>query len=477
MSASETTHRLFRSTWAATFSQVWRVGVTFGVYLVLRRYVVKEDWGVYDWALSVFLILGAVRDLGLLYHVVRVPRPRPYGNLLSVELVWGGLLALGAFFGADGIALLLAQPHPEVVPIVRALALFLFLEGLAAVPRVFFDAELQVGRTVLPEILRNLVFATVSIGLALTGAGAWSLVIALILSTAVYAGHLWIRAWGSIPLHFERGRTLALIVASLPLAVIWFLAIFVQRVDPLILGTRFSADTLGVYTFAYFVAFLVTTLFVPALTRTLYPALVEYREDPERFFGAYRLGTLIVAALEAPAAAFLFVNSEICVLLLGGQQWPEAAPLLRVLCFAPLIDPFSRLGGEVLKTFHKDAAWIAATALTLASFITFGWLLTGTLGAVGMAWANYLQLGAVVLIVAVYRLSPSTFRRLLVDILWVYAVPVVPFGLVLWLTPAASWVRFVLSLGAAAVVFLLYTRKYGGDFRRFFARQTPLDDS
>jgi len=473
LSASETTHRLFRSTGAATFSQIWRVGVTLGVQLLLRRFIVKEDWGVYEWALSIFLILGAVRDLGILFHVVRIPRPRPYGNLLLVQIVWGSLLAVTAFFGADLLALALASPHPEVVSIVRALALFLFLEGLASVPRVFFDAELLVGRTVLPEILRNLVFAVTSIVLALRGNGAWSLVIALILSTAVYAAFLWIRAAGSIPLHFERGKTMTLILHSLPLAVIWFLAIFVQRVDPLILGTRFDADTLGVYTYAYLVAFLVATLFVPALTRTLYPALVEYRDDEARFFGAYRLGTLIVVGLEAPAAAFLFVNAELSLWIIGGPQWTAASPLLRVLCFAPLIDPFSRLGGEVLKTHHKDGTWILSAAMTLASFIGFGWFLTGRLGAIGMAWANYLQLGSVVMLVAIYRLGPAAFRKLLADLFWMYAAPVLPFGAVLLLTSAESWTRFAVSIAAAALVFALYAWKYGDDFRRFFSRREP----
>ena len=40
--------------------------------------------------------------------------------------------------------------------------------------------------------------------------------------------------------------------------------------------------------------------------------------------------------------------AELTLQILGGSQWHEAPTYLRILCFAPLIGPFSRLGGEVL---------------------------------------------------------------------------------------------------------------------------------
>ena len=89
MNPANTASRFLRSTGAATFSQLWRVVVTFGTTLLLKRMIPTVDWGLWNWALPIFLVLGAVRDLGLVYHVVRV-KPRPYGNLLLLETVWGG---------------------------------------------------------------------------------------------------------------------------------------------------------------------------------------------------------------------------------------------------------------------------------------------------------------------------------------------------------------------------------------------------
>jgi PST family polysaccharide transporter len=470
VTSQDTASRFFRSSGAATFSQLWRAGVTLAVYFLLRRFIPRDDWGLYDWTLAVFLILGAVRDLGLLYHVIRI-KPRPYGNLLAVELGWGLALAAGTVIGAPILALGLNDPHPERIEVIQAMSIFLLFEGLALVPKTYFDAELLVGRTVLPEVVRNLVFAAISLTMALSGFGVWSLVVAQVSCTIYYAIHLWIRAWGEMPLHFERGRTGALLLRSLPLALIWFLAVFVQYVDPLVLGLRFQNEIIGEYGWAYKMAFLATTVVVPAMTRTLYPALVAFREAPEKLMEAYRLGTLFVLAIEVPSAAFLFTNPEI-LQIIGSKKWVLADTFLVLLCFAPLVDPFSRLGGEVLKVYHKDWLWIGSVALTLASFIGFGLLFTSRFGAIGMAWANFLQLGLLPMAWGIYRLSPVAFKRLTRDLALIYAVPVLPFLAVRVGLADQLWIRLFVSGFVGLAVIAVYYRLFGRSFLAFFRTST-----
>ena len=144
------------------------MAVTFGVQLVLKRLVPAADWGLYEWAMPLFLILGAVRDLGLVYHVVRA-KPRPYGNLLALELVWGAILVGLTFVGAPLLATAFRGGHPEILAVIRAMTIFLFFEGLATVPRTYFEAELRIGRAVWPEVVRNLFMAVVSVGMAVAG--------------------------------------------------------------------------------------------------------------------------------------------------------------------------------------------------------------------------------------------------------------------------------------------------------------------
>lgn len=466
MTADSTERRFYRSTVAATLSQVWRVGVTLGTRIVLRRLVDPADWGVWDWALAVFLVLGALRDLGLVYHVVRV-RPRPYGNLLAVEALWGGGLALVVSIGAPVLALAFHEPHPAVVPVLRWLALFLFLEGMAAVPRTYFECELQIGRVVVPELVRNALFAGFSLGLAWAGWGVWSLVAAYTTGTGVYAAMLWWRARARMPLTWQRGQTLGLLRRSLPLALIWFLIILIHNVDPLILGARFVAGVVGNYKFAYEAAFMAVTVLQPAVARALYPALAALAEKPHKLFEAYRLGTLLLSAIEVPAAIFFFLNADTAVRILGGGAWETAPAFLRILALAPLIDPFTRLGGELLKVHDDDRWWILSSVLTLSSFALVGWWATGVFGPGGMAWTNFLPLGMGVMAWALHRIDPPGFRRLLGDLAWIYLPAAVPFGLAAWIAGDRPWLRFALCAAAGLVSLTLSYRRFGHSFVAF----------
>jgi len=465
VSAKNTAERFFRSAGAAAFSQFWRIGVALGVDLVLRRWIPESDYGLWGWTLTAFLVLGALRDLGLIYHVVRVS-PRPYGNLLTLELVWGSILTVATFLGAPLLARANIDGGADLVLVLKGMALFLLFEGLASVPKTYFEAELNVGKLVWPEILRNLVMALIALTLAWRGYGIWALVTAQVGSAAFYALILWFRAWGRMPLHYAPGGTLRLVAKSWPLALIWFLVILIDRIDLVVLGAQEDSAMVGNYEFAYSRAFLASTILTPAITRTLYPALVAFAHQPKQLFEAYRLATVLLVCAQAPIALFLFANPEITLRILGGPNWQLAPGFLVVLCFAPLIEPIGRLGGEVLKTLHQDGLWIACSLLTLVSFGGGGWFATRRFGPIGMAWVNFLPLGGLLMAWALHRIAPSGFRRLLRDLVLIYLAPTLVF-LLLNFAIADLKLRFALSIPALGGVLLLFWRRFGGQFLAF----------
>ena len=100
-------------------------------------------------------------------------------------------------------------------------ALFVLFDGLAKVPRVWFEAELALRETVLLELLRNVFYSLTALLLARIGAGAWSMAFAYVGAHGLYAALLWIRARGRIPLWWAKGQTWALLRQSSPLAYVW----------------------------------------------------------------------------------------------------------------------------------------------------------------------------------------------------------------------------------------------------------------
>jgi PST family polysaccharide transporter len=468
--ALDTPGGLLRSSGAATLAQFVRVAAILLTHLALRRLIPPSDWGLRDWAESLFLLLATVRDLGLPSHVVRL-RPIPLGNLLRVQLGWGGVLGLAILAGAPVLATTFSTPRPDVALVLQVMVLYLLLEGLASVPLTHFEAGLRIGRSVVPELARTLTYCSGALVLAFTGWGVWSFVLAMVGSQAIYAGLLWWRARPTMVLHFEPAGTRTMLAASIPLGSIWLLAFAVTYADALILGSRFPDAVVGGYMFAYVWAFFASRVLQQPIGRALYPALVQFGDRPGQQFLAYRLATKVLLAIEVPAALFLFLNADLVVRILGGERYAGQAGLLRLLAFAPLVDPLGRFGGELLVSCHRDRDRIVSLVLHLAALVAGGLFLAHLYGPVGMAWANFLPLGAPVLLWSMARIDRAGLGRLVFDLVEVYCAPLPLFALAWWAAGDHLWLRFGLSAAAGLASLAWFWWRFGGRFLEFFGRR------
>ena len=418
--ASPTAERFLSSTVASYRSLFVRVLVTFAARVLLARLLLPEAHGLYELALRIVTIAGAVRDLGLLYHLMRDPR-RPYGTVLAFSSISGLGISLALVLGAP----LAGTLDPRLPEVLRVFAAWVFLDGLVGVPRAYFERQLEIGRLVGPEIARGLATAVIAVGLALAGWGVWSLVAADLAAAALFAAMVWARAWGRVPLAVEPRLLPELLRRSNLLFLVWVVFQLVNYIDVFIVGGHADAATVGQYARAYMLAFLVSPIVYP---RALLPALVEYRDDPARFAATYRMATVFLVSCQVLGGYFLFANAERVVALVLGPQWEPAAALLRVLCLVPAVDAFSELGGEVLKVRHEDRLWLGILLLNLASLVVFGVLLTRRYGALGMAGANFLLLGNLVMAWRLGRIFGRAFLPVLRDLGFVYLAPLPLFA-------------------------------------------------
>jgi PST family polysaccharide transporter len=172
-------------------------------------------------------------------------------------------------------------------------------------------------------------------------------------------------------------------------------------------------------------------------------------------------------AFQVTGGYFLFFNAERVVGIVLGPGWEAAVPLLKVLCFVPFLDVFTDLGGEVLKVRHEDRVWLLIALINLASLVCFGILFTRRWGALGMAWANFLLLGNLVMAWRMSRIFARGFRRIAQDLVLIYLVPLACF-LLAALLPAASWSRFAASFVAALAALGLLALRFYEPFESFF---------
>jgi PST family polysaccharide transporter len=461
-----TTERRFLDSSVASYaSQLGRLAISLAARMLLARLIAPEGHGVYELALRIVTVVAAVRDLGLPYHLMR-DRDRPYGTVLVFVLASGALLTALVVLAAP----LTVHLDPELPAVLRVFAFWILLDGLVVVPRIYFERELRIGRLVVPEILRALVTALVAVALARRGAGAWSLVWGDLAAAAFFAALVWLRAWRTMPLTAELGRVGALLGRSRYLFLIWLAFQVFTYIDVFIVALYRDSASVGQYSRAYWIAFLTAQLVWP---RALVPALVEFLDQERRFVHAFRVGTVLLMSFQVIAGYFLFVNAELALRILLGPspEWRPAIGLLRILCFVPFVHAFTDLGGEVLKVRGEDRAWLASVIVNLASLTLLGILFTRRWGPAGMAVANFLSLGNLIMASRMAAIFASAFGRVLRDLAVVYLAPLLPFAVVALLLPAATWERFAASLLAAAAALALLAWRFTPLFRSFLAER------
>jgi len=465
-----TARGLLRSGSAATAAQLVRLVSIQAAHVVAGRFVAPDEWGAWGWLEALFLLLASVRDLGVTNHVMRL-RPMPFGTFLRLELVWGTALAAGLFVAAPWIAGAYAGAGPDLVGGIRVMTAGLVLEGLGAVALIWFEARLTIERTLSAEFLRVAGYASGVVGGSIAGLGFWSFVVGTLAGQILFAFELWRGARGEIVLHHATGTSLRLVVESLPLMGVWLLTTAVGYGDAFVVGRLFAGGQVGLYLAGLALAFLVFRILQQPFARSLFPALVGLADRPAEQFRVYRLATVLFSSIEVPAALLVAANAELILLVMRGEDYLGAAPFLRLLAFAPLVDPLGRFGGEFLVARGQDRARIASLALQLAGLVAGGVLLCRALASpLGMAWAHFLPLGAPVVWLALWRAGGGrTLVRLLRDLVGIYCVPLAPFALAWWAAGERPWLRLALTTAAALAGLAWSVWRHGAEFRAFFA--------
>jgi O-antigen/teichoic acid export membrane protein len=240
-------------------------------------------------------------------------------GLVCLGVVWVLAPAIAAIFRA-----------PDLPPILRALGVSFVFMGWSMTGLGLLRRQLRF-RTLSLISAGTYVFAylVVGVGLALAGAGVWSLVAASVVSTTAQA--VWQYAIVRHPmrpvLHWEPYRKVCGYGARLSGA---YLVDYVgSNLDTFTVTRVSSTAVLGQYTRAYYLVFQPLSNYVAqALTNVLFSTLSRIQHDLARLRGAYfsllSLGNLVLF----PICAGIAVAAHELVLVVLGPQWDLAIGLV-----------------------------------------------------------------------------------------------------------------------------------------------------
>jgi O-antigen/teichoic acid export membrane protein len=308
-------------------------GLSFGSQWILGLLLSHEDYGIYAVAMSFGVFGQFIRDGGgrqLLIQRGKAEYPRLAGSVF-----WLGMM----FSGAAGLALAAASPlvahaygDPRYIPMMILIGLSIPLNAPGAVPGAKLLMDLRAGPLTVVQTLSAVIRYGGAVALALLGFGplswAWPLVALALFESIAYTWAAGDVSWLARPntaVWREVLRT-GIWVMAVALAIVTL-----TQGAYVAVGRFASADTTGIFFFAFQIVLQIEAVIGINLQELLFPALVRLNAEPQRQQAAIlrSLGALMfIAAPAGVAIALLFAPLE---QMLWHGKWAAAVLPVQIL--------------------------------------------------------------------------------------------------------------------------------------------------
>ena len=356
--------------------------------LLLARLLTPEEVGVYaaGTVLSGFLVMFAEGGLRAALIQRQGDVEDATATVFWVTAVTGAGMSLVALAVSPLVGWLF--DNPLAAEIAAITAGMLLMHGLTNVPDGLLQRGFNFKRKLIVDPARSIAFGAVTIALAASGFGVWSLVIGNYASMAVWL----IGTWALAPWRPGRSgrpslrlwRQLARFAYPLLIqTVVWQIR---EAGQTALVGRFLGEATLGHFRYGRRVGVLPATLVQQMGGYVLFPAFSRMADDPQRRRRAFLRALRWIWFGAAPLAALIVALGEPAIVVLMGERWRQAGVFLVAMAGYGAAIGLKSAAGEMIKGTGRSQLlnYTSATQLVLGLGLVVAALPFGLFG-VGLA--------------------------------------------------------------------------------------------
>jgi O-antigen/teichoic acid export membrane protein len=340
-----------------------RQGMQFAVTIAMARLLAPELFGIVA-LLTVFTALASV----IVEAGPNIALQRHHGSTKVQEssIFWfdvgaGAAIALllilaapfvAAFYGFDVLRQLMLVSAAQVVTVAAgSVPQALLVRSLRFKPLFFVGA----GAAVLS--------GAVGIGLAASGYGVWALSLQALTAALATTTMLWIVGGWRPAFAFNWRETRPLFRFGSHLVITGFLDVLYMQGFALIVGKLYGVRDLGLYNRAQQTQWLPSGVLMQIIGRVTLPLFATRTDDPEALRRAVRRSMRLTMVVNVPVMVGLAVLSDLVLVLLFGEAWRDAAPILSVLAVAGLLYPTALINLQALLAQDRSHYYLWLTVV------------------------------------------------------------------------------------------------------------------
>ena len=355
---------------------------------ILAHLLLKDDFGDVAAAMIALNYLSIFKDFGLGVALIqrRGDIEEAANTVFMLNIAMGVVLATLAFVCASFIAAYFKEP--QLSAIVRWLGLSFLINSAGAVHIIRLKRELAFRKKLIPDLANAIVKGAVSITMAFSGFGVWSLVFGQLAGAAVGVIVVWFIVPWRPRLAFNRSLAGSLLKFGGAIMGLDALTVISENLASIVIGRVCGMALLGVFTLSYRLpqVLLIGNLWVMA--EVAFPAFSVIQNQPDEIRTGFLTTVRLVGLVASPLCLGMLLAADPMIRVIFGSQWLEAIPILRILAIFAWVYSIGFHVGDIYKATGKPDILLKLAVLYLP--IQLAALLIGArYGLIGIA-TNYL---------------------------------------------------------------------------------------
>lgn len=457
------------STVVTAFIQILRLSI-------LTKFLNKGDFGIVAILTFALGVTNTFADLGFSASIMHKQHLtiREFSSLYWIQFAFFIVL-----FGIGiGVSPLIASFYNEksityLLPIVLIELLF---NGIGRL----YDTILQRDMLFKTIAIRNIVSATLSIGiaciLAYMGYGIYSMILSTLFQTALF--NIWNYICGQ---KFFRLQLVVSLRESMPLVKIGIyqtgtqiLDYFSAKFDVLIIGKLLGTETLGIYNLAKELIMKVILLINSIANKIVLPVFAKVQDDNKLLQKTYCRVIQLLSRINFPISVTICALSAQIVGVLYGSNYKDVSALMSILSIWSLFlcigNPVGSIAIAIGKTNLSFTYTIVRIMLTIPCLY-----IASTISILAVAWCNVFLsfvmflVGWRILLFKMIRLSFWDYVASFKKELFISVVISIPMLLIVKLNILQLPANLIIETGVYGMLFFIlyigiYIKLYGRNF-------------
>jgi PST family polysaccharide transporter len=321
--------------WSAS-AQIAQLLMQVLITAILARLLTPSDFGLIAMVAVFSAFVAVFSNFGLTSAIIQKKEvsDETLSSTFWVNVGLGALLTIALAASAPLVAAFYSEPR--LTPLVVFISTTFFITSFGSVQTALLTRSMNFKALAVINICALGISGAISVFLAFSGYGVWSLASLTVLSVFLTVVFTWIYSRWVPHFSFRLQRVKGLLRFGANVTGFSFFNYFARNADNLLIGKFLGAAPLGFYNLAYNLLLFPITNISNVIGNVMFPALSKVQHDKQMVRETYVTANRYIAAICFPLMIWVLVTAPQLIRVVYGPKWVGAIVLVQILAIASI---------------------------------------------------------------------------------------------------------------------------------------------